>query len=111
MGARTTRELYDLPAMEELAGRYPWLTLVPAVADPEDPLNIHAQGEPVEVALEKGGWNDHDIFVCGSDEMVAATLNRLHQTGCAVERLRWEGFQGLAGEPYGVIELHEEGPR
>jgi hypothetical protein len=25
--------------------------------------------------------------------------------------LRWEGFQGLAGEPYGVIELHEEGPR
>jgi NAD(P)H-flavin reductase/hemoglobin-like flavoprotein len=111
MGARTTRELYDLPAMEELAGRYPWLTLVPAVADPEDPLNIHAQGEPVEVALEKGGWTDHDIFVCGSDEMVAGTLNRLHQTGCAVDRLRWEGFQGLAGEPYGVIELHEEGPR
>lgn len=111
VGARTSRELYDLAALEELDGRHPWLTVVPAVADGDDPLNVHAQGDPVEVALTKGGWGDHDVFVCGSDEMVAASLNRLHQAGCAVERLRWEGFQGLAGEPYGVIELEEEGPR
>jgi NAD(P)H-flavin reductase len=111
VGARSTRELYDLAALDELDGRHSWLTLIPAVADTDDPLNTHAQGEAVDVALQRGSWTDHDVFVCGSDEMVAASLNRLHQAGCAVERLRWEGFQGLAGEPYGVIELEEKGPR
>ncbi|HEV7757671.1 MAG TPA: globin domain-containing protein [Acidimicrobiales bacterium] len=111
VGAATARELYDLDSLVDLGRRHPWLTVVPAVADPEDPLHDHEQGTAVEVALRLGSWPEHDIYLCGSDEMVATSIHQLRQAGCAIERMRWEGFHGLAGEAYGVIDLEEDSPR
>jgi NAD(P)H-flavin reductase len=110
-GAATARELYDLDSLQDLGRQHPWLTVVPAVADAEDPLHDHEQGTAVEVALRLGPWTEHDIYLCGSDEMVATSIHHLRQAGCAVERMRWEGFHGLAGEPYGVIDLEEDSSR
>lgn len=110
-GTQTARELYDLDALLALAGQHPWLEVVASVADTDDPLHDHETGTAVDVALRRGPWPDHDVYVCGSDEMVAASVRRLLRAGCAVERIRWEGFHGLAGEAYGVIDLEEDSPR
>jgi NAD(P)H-flavin reductase len=110
-GVRAERELYDLDALRALAREHPWLTVTTAVADPDDPQDAHEQGNVVDVALRHGTWNEHDIYVCGSDEMVVTSVRQLHRAGCAVERIRWEGFRGLAGEAYGVIDLEEDSPR
>jgi NAD(P)H-flavin reductase/hemoglobin-like flavoprotein len=110
-GTQTARELYDLDALQALADQLPWLEVVASVADTDDPLHDHETGAVVDVALRRGPWPDHDVYVCGSDEMVAASVRQLLQAGCAVERIRWEGFHGLAGEAYGVIDLEEDSPR
>jgi NAD(P)H-flavin reductase/hemoglobin-like flavoprotein len=110
-GARTARELYDLDSLLALHGQHPWLTVVPTVADPEDPLHSHERGSVVEVALRHGPWNGHDIYICGSDDMVLAAIQQLRQAGSTTERMRWEGFHGLAGEAYGVIDPEEDSPR
>jgi NAD(P)H-flavin reductase/hemoglobin-like flavoprotein len=110
-GTQTARELYDLDALQALADQLPWLQVVASVADTDDPLHDHETGAVVDVALRRGPWPDHDVYVCGSDEMVAASVRQLLQAGCAVGRIRWEGFHGLAGEAYGVIDLEEDSPR
>lgn len=110
-GTATSRELYDLDALRALAGQHHWLEVVTSVADTGDPQDDHETGTVVDVALRHGPWHEHDIYLCGGDEMVAASIRVLRQAGCAVERIRWEGFNGLAGEAYGVIDLEEDGPR
>jgi NAD(P)H-flavin reductase/hemoglobin-like flavoprotein len=110
-GTRTSRELYDLDALQVLAGRLPWFEVVATVADADDPLHDHETGTAVEAALRREPGPEHDIYLCGSDEMVAASVRELLRAGCAGERIRWEGFHGLAGEAYGVIDPEEDSPR
>jgi NAD(P)H-flavin reductase len=113
-GARTTRELYDLAALEALEADHPWLTVVTALAD--DPYADAALGSgpmarPVEhgevgdVALRYGPWHEHEVYVCGSDQMVADTVQKIRDAGYPAERIHYEGFQGLGGEIYGVVDL------
>ena len=113
VGTRTARELYDLPALQALDAQHPWLTVVPALADdpdhmePAGPLDgAHPveHGDVAEVALRHGPWHDHQVYVCGSDHMVLATVQRLRDAGCPDERIHYEGFQGLGGEAYGVVD-------
>lgn len=116
VGARTARELYDLDALEALDAQHPWLTVVPALT--EDPLRVDGrgpfgdglrveQGLVGDVALRQGDWQDHDIFVCGSDQMVVTTVQRLREAGCQAERIHYEGFQSFGGDVYGVIDPGE----
>jgi NAD(P)H-flavin reductase/hemoglobin-like flavoprotein len=83
VGARTQPDLYDMPALDELAGRFPWLTVVPALS--HDPglayKPSYEHGTAVEVALRLGPWHNRDVYVCGSPEMVASTVHRLVRAG------------------------------
>jgi NAD(P)H-flavin reductase/hemoglobin-like flavoprotein len=75
VGAKTEEDLYDLAALNYLAGRHPWLTVVPVCSD--DP---YFQGETglVSEAVERyGPWPDHEFFLCGPPEMVRASLEVL----------------------------------
>jgi len=111
---RTARELYDLDALRVLETKHPWLTVVPTLTDdplhqgplaPLDGSRLVEHGDVAEVALRHGRWLDHEIYVCGSDDMVAATLQQLIDAGCPPERLHYEGFQGLGGDTFGVVDL------
>jgi NAD(P)H-flavin reductase/hemoglobin-like flavoprotein len=109
VGARTAVDLYDLPSLNGLATALPWLTVVPAVS--HDPWHEAEHGTAVDVALRLGWWHDRDVYVCGSNEMVTATVERLRQVGIPAEQIRVEDydsdpyrpqsgeFSGHAGDP------------
>lgn len=95
VGARTVRELYDLDHLRELADRHPWLVVVPVVSD--DDHHPHADGMVADIALLRSPDPlGHEIYVCGSREMVEGTRARLHAAGCPPERVHHESFVGLA---------------
>lgn len=112
-GARRPRELYDLDDLRRCEDEHPWLRVTPVVegdlrrpawardADPRAP----EIGDVGEVAIRATGAGDpRSVFVCGSDDMVAATLQLLRNAGCSPDLLHYEGFQGLGGEIYGHLE-------
>jgi NAD(P)H-flavin reductase/hemoglobin-like flavoprotein len=106
VGARHSRDLYDLRALAGMADIHPWLHVVPAVSDE---LGFRGDRGPLpDVVARYGSWHDHDVFVSGSSEMVAATAARLTQDlGVAPQRLLTEsldpvsrgGVPGIAGVP------------
>jgi NAD(P)H-flavin reductase/hemoglobin-like flavoprotein len=113
-GARRPRELYDVAALRALEDQHPWLTVTPVLSEglrgaparlrPGD-RRLPEVGDVAEVAVAQGAWRaDREVFVCGSEQMVAATLQQLRAAGCPEERLHYEGFQGLGGDIYGHLE-------
>jgi NAD(P)H-flavin reductase/hemoglobin-like flavoprotein len=75
VGARTADELYDLPALEGLANRYPWLSVVPVVSND---LSFAGESGPVaDAVLRLGPWPDHEFFLCGPPGMVRSSLDVL----------------------------------
>jgi NAD(P)H-flavin reductase/hemoglobin-like flavoprotein len=92
-GARTADELYDLPALEALAARQPWLRLVPAVSG--QPEFRGEQGQIGEVMARHGPWQDHEFLVCGPPAMMRATLDRLAQLQIPPSRVHYDPFGAI----------------
>ena len=90
-GAPHRRELYDLPAMHRLAELHGNVRFVPCVSAEHAGPDVQA-GTVVEVALRQGPWTDHDVYVCGSPEMVRATVDAMKQAGAPTHRLHIEEF-------------------
>jgi NAD(P)H-flavin reductase/hemoglobin-like flavoprotein len=90
VGAKTRDDLYDLEDLNRLAGRYPWLTLVPACS--EDTGFTGEQGNISDVVTRFGPWKEHDFFVCGSPAMVKATLRRLAELQVPSVRIKYDTF-------------------
>ena len=89
-GARTERGLYDLPDLTRLAQTHDWLTVTPAVSGEE---SYHGErGLISEVAVRHGTWSGRDAYVCGSPEMVEATIKRLVQVGVPEDRIWFDEF-------------------
>jgi ferredoxin-NADP reductase len=101
-GARAPDDLYDQYALIALANKYDWLTVVPVVADATSDA-----GTPPLVASASRYWRDRHIFICGSDPMVIDTVARLTGYGVPPSRLHYEGFTGLGGDRFGVVEGQE----
>ncbi len=89
VGARTTADLYDLPALEAMADRLPWLTVIPALSHDRHARAVE-RGTPVDIALRLGVWTDHDIYLCGPPDMVTTSRDRMAEAGILVERLHYE---------------------
>jgi NAD(P)H-flavin reductase/hemoglobin-like flavoprotein len=108
VGARSQRELYDLPALEDYASRQPRLRVIPTVSD--DPRFTGERGQVVDVALRHGPWPHHEIYLCGSPEMVAGSRQRLTAAGVPDQHVRHETFTGWSVSPP-VDEQPTEPPR
>ncbi|GAA1770791.1 globin domain-containing protein [Nonomuraea bangladeshensis] len=93
VGARTSRELYDLEALSKMAAEHPWLTVVPAVSN--DPYYRGARGNAVDVALQ--AWRGQQVFVCGSTEMAQSTVGRLLDAGVPSEQIHFDEFTSDKG--------------
>ena len=99
-GAQRAVGLYDLAAMEKLATRWPWLTVIPVVSHDQA-----FQGEQGTVADTVGrllladprGAGRYDTYICGSRAMVEATVSRLDSIGAPREQVFYEDY-GWSGE-------------
>jgi NAD(P)H-flavin reductase/hemoglobin-like flavoprotein len=90
VGAPTGRDLYDLPWLQLMATRYGWLNVVPAVSADAGYPGEH--GNAVDVAMRRGRWDGHDVYVCGSAPMVAGTVERLTHAGADPALMHTEDF-------------------
>jgi len=89
-GARDREDLYDLPELNRLAARYPWLSVVPACSDDAGFVGEH--GNVSEVLARYGPWADHDFFVSGSSAMVKGTLRTLAELQVPSVRIKYDAF-------------------
>lgn len=92
-GVRKATDLYDLDAMRQLADRYPWLTVVPAVSEDFDYPGERASLPAV--LGRRGPWYSHDVFASGSPDMIRATVAKLRELQVPAERIKYDAF----GEP------------
>jgi NAD(P)H-flavin reductase/hemoglobin-like flavoprotein len=89
-GGRRPEDLYDLPAMEALAAKHTWLSVIAAVS--EDDRYEGEQGMIADVAFRHGDWNDHDIYIAGSPEMVRGTIDRALNRDISLSRIKFDTF-------------------
>jgi NAD(P)H-flavin reductase/hemoglobin-like flavoprotein len=89
-GARRPAELYRLGALTQLAGRYPWLTVVAAVSD--DPEHAGRRGLISDVAAGYGQWGQHQVYVSGSPAMIRVTVTALRARQVPLERIQYDPF-------------------
>jgi NAD(P)H-flavin reductase/hemoglobin-like flavoprotein len=89
-GARERDDLYDLPELNRLAARYPWLSVVPACSDDEGFTG--EQGNISDLIARYGPWADHDFFVAGPSTMVRASLRALAEMQVPSVRIKYDTF-------------------
>jgi NAD(P)H-flavin reductase/hemoglobin-like flavoprotein len=89
-GARRPDGLYDMPALEGIAARCPWLTLTPVVAESRGYPG--ETGRMAEVIARRGPWADRDAYLAGPGEMVRETTAALTSGGMPPDRVRSEDF-------------------
>jgi NAD(P)H-flavin reductase len=90
VGARTPAELYDLAALDRLREQHRWLSVVPVVA--KGAGAGMATGAVADVAVAHRNWHDHEIYVCGSDDMIARSLETLVTAGIDPATVRTETY-------------------
>jgi NAD(P)H-flavin reductase/hemoglobin-like flavoprotein len=90
VGARSPAELYDMAALERLRDQHRWLSVVPVVG--RDAGAGMATGDVAEVAVAHRNWHDHEIYVCGSDDMIARSLETLATAGIDPATVRTETY-------------------
>jgi NAD(P)H-flavin reductase/hemoglobin-like flavoprotein len=93
VGARTSRELYDIEALSKLEVENPWLNVVPVVS--RDAFYHGEHGYAVDVAVK--AWRGQDVFVCGSEEMVQSSIGRLLDAGVPAGQIRFDEFTSSGG--------------
>src|SRR6266545_4276729 len=89
-GARDREDLYDLAALNRLAARYPWLTVIPACS--ADAGYSGERGMIADVVARYGPWGEHDFFVSGSPAMVKSTLRTLAELQVPAIRIKYDAF-------------------
>lgn len=92
-GARSRREDYDAADLAALAARHDWLTVTTAISD--DIRWTGPRGLVGEVAVESDAardWSAHEVYVCGSPEMVLATRELLASVGAPESQVHSEEF-------------------
>ncbi|GAA0516492.1 hypothetical protein Ade02nite_25390 [Paractinoplanes deccanensis] len=79
-GERDDGSFYDRCAMDRLADRHPWLTIVRTTSD------------VAEVVSARGPWRDHDFYVSGPRPMLEATLGRLEALRVPATRIQYDAL-------------------
>ncbi len=90
LGVRTIREVYDVDALAALDAEHDWLTVTTAVSDDRRWNGRH--GTVGEVVVTSGDWSGHDVYVCGSPQMVEGTVKLLVAHGVPEQCIRFDEF-------------------
>lgn len=112
VGARTERDLYDLPDLRLLESACPTLTVVPVVAQADDPPSpgfTGLCGTPPEVLDRIRDWDDHDAYVAGPDTMIRRTVGALQRLGVPLDRVHHDLLhaEDIAVPDHGAVDSTE----
>ncbi|GAB3547072.1 FAD-binding oxidoreductase [Actinopolyspora lacussalsi] len=90
-GGRTRDDLYELRNLRQVAMSNPWLKVIPVLEN--DPSAQGAEhGTLAEAVTRYGAWQDHDVLVSGSPEMIRNTVSGMMVAGTPLERIHYDPF-------------------
>nr|WP_207630590.1 MULTISPECIES: FAD-binding oxidoreductase [unclassified Actinopolyspora] len=90
-GGRTRDDLYELRNLQQAAMSNPWLKVIPVLED--DPTAQGAEhGTLADAVTRHGAWEEHDVLVSGSPEMIRTTVSRMLVAGTPLERIHYDPF-------------------
>jgi NAD(P)H-flavin reductase/hemoglobin-like flavoprotein len=104
LGGRVESDLYDLDGLQRLAREQRWLSVVPVLSG--DMSFAGDRGMVADVAVQQGPWVDPQVYVCGSPDMVAGSVERLVGAGVPQSAVHIEDFGG-----YSLSTMRGEGGR
>lgn len=90
-GGRLRADLYDLEPLMGFAATNPWLTITPVLESESNLANVE-RGTLADVVTRYGAWNDHDVLVSGSPQMIRSTVSRMLVAGTALDRITYDPF-------------------
>ena len=89
-GCRTVEDVYDGPALAKLGDEFDWLNLTTVVSD--DHTWDGRTGLVGEAAFDGGDRTGHDVYICGSPQMTAATVSMATEHGVPPHQIRYDAF-------------------
>ena len=92
LGGRTWDDLYDINAIRRLSYDHDWFDLVPVVERDHGEQGGAERGVLADVVSRHGAWAGHDVLVCGSPNMIRATVSRMLVAGTPLDRIRYDPF-------------------
>lgn len=99
-GTRHPGELYDLAVLRRIASTNPWLQVTAVSEHEHDPWWINSVATPAELGIEHhigtladvvpraGNWEDHQVLVAGSPQMIETTRRKLIIAGVRASRIQ-----------------------
>ncbi|PWD42758.1 oxidoreductase [Gordonia paraffinivorans] len=99
-GTRHPGELYDLAVLRRIASTNPWLQVTAVSEHEHDPWWINSVATPEELGIEHhigtladvvpraGHWEDHQVLVAGSPQMIETTRRKLIIAGVRASRIQ-----------------------
>ncbi|MGP3706968.1 globin domain-containing protein [Gordonia paraffinivorans] len=99
-GTRHPGELYDLAVLRRIASTNPWLQVTAVSEHEHDPWWINSVATPEELGIEHhigtladvvpraGNWEDHQVLVAGSPQMIETTRRKLIIAGVRASRIQ-----------------------
>jgi propane monooxygenase reductase subunit len=93
-GARTTTDLFHLDELEELAGRLPALTFVPALSEASDGEGWDGESGLITEVVERleDDLAEVDAYLCGPPPMVDAAIAMLEAAGVPEAHIYFDKF-------------------
>lgn len=91
LGGRKAHDLYALESLRAMAEAHPWLTVVP-VLEHEPEMTSVEHGTLVDVVTRYGSWEDREVVISGSPQMIRATVSRLLVAGTPLDRISYDPF-------------------
>jgi NAD(P)H-flavin reductase/hemoglobin-like flavoprotein len=90
VGGRTRSDLHDLDTLIAIAATNPWLTVIPVVEQPRMAGMEH--GTLADVVTRFGAWPNRDVLICGSPNMIRATVSRMLVAGTPLDCITHDPF-------------------
>ena len=93
-------ELYDLSVLRRIASTNPWLQVTAVSEEEQDPWWITAVATPAELGIDHeigtladvvvgaGNWENHQVLIAGSAQMIDATRRKLIIAGVRASRIQ-----------------------
>lgn len=128
-GMRYPGELYDLSVLRRIASTNPWLQVTAVSEEEQDPWWITAVAAPAElgidhrigtladVVVDAGNWENHQVLIAGSSQMIEATRRKLIIAGVRASRIQHDPSSRSGSPPAHLVRaptvpvLPERAPR